>query len=65
VKSYNPILFNSIASLLLYANMKKKPEKRYSAVFHYNSKKESSTQDIKDTVDRMKEKTKELVDVKV
>ena len=62
LKVFHPLFLKSIASLDLYWNKKKRPEKRYNAVFNYgkNAKADDLTI-IEDRVSSMKEKTKELV----
>ncbi len=53
-----PLLLKFFVSFDLYTNKKKKPEKRYDAVFNYDHKHSNFNEFIKETADKMKEKTK-------
>jgi len=64
LKTFHPWLFKLIVSLDLYWNKKKRSEKRYSAVFNYSKNvKVNDLGIIEDSVNSMKEKTKDLVNV--
>ena len=64
VKTFHPLLLKFIVSTDLYCNKRKRPEKRYSAVFNYGKNaKPDDLSIIEDSVNGMKEKTKELVNV--
>ena len=63
LKTSHPLFLKPMVALELYFNRKKRQEKRYDAVFV--DEKGIPGDFIKTTVDEMKEKTKENVNVKV
>jgi len=65
VKFYPKPLFKICADFALNSNKKKKNEKRYNAVFNYDLSNKDMDKYIIETVDRMKEETKELINVEV
>jgi len=65
LKTCHPFLMRWAVFFDLYGDKKKKLEKRHNAVFKCNSKKENFDRFVKETVDRMKEKTKESINASV
>ena len=62
LKRCNPVFLNLFTFFDLYLNQKKKPEKRYNAVFKYTQM-DDFAGSVKETVDRIKKKTKETINV--
>lgn len=67
VKTYPFFILPFLVSIDLRMNRKKREKKRYDAIFRYDSCREPAnlTRTMKETVDRLKEKTKELIDVRL
>jgi len=60
LKVYPSFLLKFFTSFDLYANRKKKPEKRYDAVFNYDPERRDFNRFMKETVDAMREKKKQF-----
>ncbi|UCD54853.1 MAG: glycosyltransferase family 2 protein [Candidatus Omnitrophota bacterium] len=58
-----PFLLKLSVFIDLYMNKRKRQEKRYHAVFNYDHNRNDYNEFIKETVDRMKEKTKEAIGI--
>jgi len=67
LKTYHPLLLRLILFFDLYMNKRKRLEKRYNAVLDYGKEKDAEkfNRFIIETVDNLKEKTKESINVNV